>query len=335
VSPGRPAAAAVPEGVSPAVPTPFGTGGAVDLPAFRDLCARLVEAGSRSLVVGGTTGEAPTLRAEEQVRLVREAAAAAGGRVPVVAGAVSNATAKAADLVRGLCDAGADAILCVVPYYNRPGQAGVLAHFTAVADASDRPLVVHDVPSRTACALADETVVALSRHPRVRGLADATGDVRRPARLRRLLDPGFVLLSADDRTAPDFAAHGGDGWVSVLAAVVPGLCRRAFDACRSGRWDLARPLLAEAGPLIDALSAEADPAPVKHVLHRLGVMAPHVRLSLVGLAPGSARACDRALDALLAARPADVLGGPGAGSGGAAAGDPTVVSLAPGARDVR
>ena len=231
-------------GYAPALPTPFNETGAVDAAAFARLCDMQVHQGATALVVCGTTGEAPTLSTAEQVALIRSAVEIAHGRIPVIAGAGSNATAHAIELTRHAEAAGADAVLSVVPYYNKPTQAGLEAHFSAIAQSTGLPIILYDVPSRTGCGLADETIARLAENRQFIGLKDATGDMSRPPRLRALLGSHFRLLSGDDATALPFLAQGGNGCISVTSNVVPGLCRNLFQAYRQGdtasahRWAL-------------------------------------------------------------------------------------------------
>src|SRR5674476_540226 len=222
-------------GYAPALPTPFGNDGNIDVAAFEQFCDRQIRAGATALVVCGTTGEAPTLRPAEHTTLIQIAVAVARGRVPVIAGAGSNSTAHAIELTRDAEAAGADAILSVVPYYNKPTQVGMHAHFHAIAQSTGLPIILYDVPSRTACGLADETVARLAKMPQIIGLKDATGDVTRPLRLRPLVGPDFRLLTGDDATAFAFFAQGGNGCISVTSNVAPGLCRNMFLACRQGQ----------------------------------------------------------------------------------------------------
>src|ERR1700687_830333 len=173
-------------GYAPALPTPFDDDGNVDVAAFEQFCDRQNQEGATALVVCGTTGEAPTLSPAEHSLLIRIAVGVARGRIPVIAGAGSNSTTHAIELSRDAEACGANAVLSVVPYYNKPTQAGLYAHFSAVAQSSGLPIILYDVPSRTACGLADETVVRLAEMKQFIGLKDATGDVTRPARLRPL-----------------------------------------------------------------------------------------------------------------------------------------------------
>jgi 4-hydroxy-tetrahydrodipicolinate synthase len=266
-------------GYASAVPTPFAADGRIDCDAFERFCARQIAEGATALVVCGTTGEAPTLTPGEHRKLVWLAVKTARGRVPVVAGAGSNATAHAIELSKDAEAAGADAVLSIVPYYNKPMQAGLLAHFRAIADAIGVPVILYDVPSRTVTGLADHTVARLAEHPRIIGLKDATGDMTRPARLRPLVGASFRLLSGDDATAPAFVAQGGDGCISVTSNVAPGLCRTLYLRRRQGAR--AQALAGMLAQLTSALFRETNPAPLKYALGLLGQMSAKVRLPLV------------------------------------------------------
>ena len=268
-------------GYAPALPTPFDAEGAVDAAAFERLCDRQVQMGATALVVCGTTGEAPTLRPAEHHVLVRMAVDVARGRVPVIAGAGCNSTAHAIELTKDAEAGGADAILSVVPYYNKPGQSGLYAHFRAIAESTGLPIILYDVPSRTACALADDTVARLADIPSIIGLKDATGDISRPARLRRQVGAEFRLLTGDDATALGFLAQGGNGCISVTSNLAPGLCRSMFLAHRQGQIALAQRLADLGGQLTAALFRETNPVPLKYALSLLGLMSPAVRLPLV------------------------------------------------------
>jgi 4-hydroxy-tetrahydrodipicolinate synthase len=270
-------------GYAPALPTPFGDDGNVDVAAFEQFCDRQVMAGATALVVCGTTGEAPTLRPAEHATLIQIAVAAARGRVPVIAGAGSNSTAHAIELTREAEAAGADVILSVVPYYNKPTQTGLYEHFRTIAQSSGLPIILYDVPSRTVCGLADETIARLAELPKIIGLKDATGDVTRPMRLRSLLGPEFRLLTGDDATALGFFSQGGNGCISVTSNVAPGLCRNMFLACRQGQIASAQRWAIPVAKLTDALFRETSPAPLKYVLSLLGLMSPKPRLPLVEL----------------------------------------------------
>ena len=287
-------------GYAPALPTPFDNEGCIDRAAFARLCELQIAHGATALVVCGTTGEAPTLLPQEHVELVRIAAALSRGQIPVIAGAGANATTHAIDLARDAEAAGADAILSVVPYYNKPMQEGLYCHFRAIAEATGLPVILYDVPSRTACGLADETIARLAELSGVIGLKDAAGDLARPMRLRSLLGADFRLLCGDDALALAYMAHGGDGCISVTSNVAPGLCRNMFLAWRQGQWARAQRLARAAAPVTAALFRESNPVPLKHALALLGLISPAVRLPLVPLSAQSrtelgealARLCD-------------------------------------------
>jgi 4-hydroxy-tetrahydrodipicolinate synthase len=268
-------------GYAPAVPTPFDETRAVDAAALARYCDRQVHEGATALVVCGTTGEAPTLNPAEHDRIVRIAVDVADGRVPVIAGAGSNSTSHAIELAKDAEAAGADAILSVVPYYNKPTQAGMYAHFRAIAEAVGLPIILYDVPARTVCGLSDETVARLAEMRQFIGLKDATGDVTRPLRLRALIGPDFRLLSGDDATALAFLAQGGDGCISVTSNVAPGLCRDMFLASKQGQLARAQRLATPIARLTAALFRESNPAPVKYTLSLFGLMSSRVRLPLV------------------------------------------------------
>jgi 4-hydroxy-tetrahydrodipicolinate synthase len=271
------------QGYAPALPTPFNDDGAIDRTAFERFCDRQVHEGATALAVCGTTGEAPTLSPAEHIAIIRIAVGIARGRLPVIAGAGSNSTTHAIELTKDAEAAGADAILSVVPYYNKPTQNGLYAHFSAIAQSTGLPIILYDVPSRTACGLADETVARLAELPRIIGLKDATGDVTRPARLRSLVGPSFRLLSGDDATALAFLAQGGNGCISVTSNIAPGLCRNMFLACRQGQIARAQRLGAVVAQLTPVLFRETSPAPLKYALSLLGLMSPKIRLPLVEL----------------------------------------------------
>jgi 4-hydroxy-tetrahydrodipicolinate synthase len=284
-------------GYIPDLPTPFDARGGVDLDAFRRLCGRQIEAGVTALVVGETAGEASTLTPDEQSRIIRTAAEAASGRARIIAGAGSNATSQAIELTRRAEEAGADAVLSVVPYYNKPMQAGIEAHFRAIAEATALPIILHDIPGRTIRALADDTLARLAQSSRFIGLLDSSGDVTRPPRLHALLPAGFRLLSGDDSTALPFIASGGEGCVSAIANVAPNLCRTIYACCRHENWQSARALHGRLAPLASALAKES-PAAVKAALHTLGLIRPGVRLPLVELDATAAREVARLIAAI-------------------------------------
>jgi len=268
-------------GFAPALPSPFDEGGNIDAAAFARLCELQIENGASALVVCGTTGEAPTLSPKEHRDLIRTAVSLARGRIPVIAGAGANATAHAIELARDAEAAGADAILSVVPYYNKPTQAGLYAHFREVAGSAGLPVILYDVPSRTACGFTDETVARLAELPRVMGLKDAAGDATRPARLRPLIGTDFRLLCGDDAIALAYIAQGGDGCISVTSNIAPGLCRNMFLAWRHNQSVRAQRLARPIAQLTAALFRDGNPVGVKYALSLFGLMSPSVRLPLV------------------------------------------------------
>ena len=275
-------------GYIPDIPTPFDEAGEIDLKAFAGLCERQIQAGVSAIVVGETTGEFSTLTTAEFDTLIRTAAGTADGRVRVIAGAGSNSTSEAVERTRRAELAGADAVLSVVPYYNKPMQAGIEAHFRMVADSTVLPVVLHDIPARTIRGLTDETLLKLSESPQFIGLRDSTGDLSRPGRLRPTLPTSFRLLSGDDTTALAFLASGGDGCISILSNVVPTMCRAIFSDCRQGRMPSAQHLQQRLWMLAAAVDKE-NPAAVKYALSLLGLMRPDPRLPLVAL-PDQAKA---------------------------------------------
>ena len=268
-------------GYAPAVPTPFNDNGHIDSGAFEQFCERQIREGATALVVCGTTGEAPTLSRAEHDTLIRSAVGVARGQIPVIAGAGSNSTAHAIELTKDAEAAGADAVLSVVPYYNKPTQGGLNAHFSAIGQSTGLPIILYDVPSRTACGLADETVARLAERSQFIGLKDATGDVTRPPRLRALVGPDFRLLTGDDATALAFIAQGGNGCISVTSNLVPSMCRNLFLACRQGQITSAQRWADPIAKLTAVLFRETSPAPLKYALSLLGLMSAKVRLPLV------------------------------------------------------
>lgn len=269
-------------GYLPDLPTPFDEAGEIDLASFAQLCERQIQAGVSAIVAGETAGEASTLTPAEHDTIVRTAVKIANGRARVVAGAGSNSTSQAIELTRRAEAAGADAVLSVVPYYNKPMQAGIAAHFRAIADSTGLPIVLHDIPFRTIRELSDDTLAKLSQSRQFVALRDSTGDLARPIRLRSMVPSGFRLLSGDDATALAFLANGGDGCISAASNVAPELCQVIFSSCRQGRFQTARYLQARLARLA-ALLARENPAALKYALCLLGLMRPETRLPIVGL----------------------------------------------------
>jgi 4-hydroxy-tetrahydrodipicolinate synthase len=269
-------------GYIPDLPTPFDNSDRIDLVAFARLCERQIEAGVSAIVAGETAGETSTLTPSEHEFLIRAAVEPARGRVRVIAGAGSNSTSQAIELTRRAEAAGADAVLSVVPYYNKPMQSGMQAHFQAIAGSTALPIILHDIPSRTIRELADDTLARLAESRQFIGLRDASGDMGRPRRLQPLLPSGFRLLSGDDATALGFLVNGGDGCISVTSNFTPLLCQAMFVSCRQGRLQSARHLQNRLAPLTAALAGD-NPAAMKYALFLLGLMRPNTRLPIVEL----------------------------------------------------
>jgi 4-hydroxy-tetrahydrodipicolinate synthase len=269
-------------GYIPDIPTPFDEAGAIDLKAFARLCERQIQAGVSAIVVGETAGEFSTLTSAEVDAIVRTAANTAHGRVRVIAGAGSNSTDQAVEQARKAELAGADALLSVVPYYNKPMQAGIDAHFRAIANSTALPVILHDVPARTIRGLTDDTLLRLAETPQFIGLKDSTADLSRLIRLRSMVPPRFRLLSGDDATALAFLAGGGNGCISIVSNIKPSACRDIFSSVRQGRMQFAQRLHQRLSALT-ILVTEENPAAVKYALSLLGGMRPDIRLPLVGL----------------------------------------------------
>ncbi len=263
-----------------ALVTPFDDDDNIDYAALERLIEFHVEKGSDGLVIAGTTGESATLTRDEHAELIRRAAELARGRLPVIAGTGSNSTAQTIDLSRAVADAAIDGYLIVVPYYNKPTQEGLYRHFTAIADAVDKPLVLYNVPGRTVADLLPDTVGRLAEHERIVGIKEATGDMQRLADIRERVAEDFALLSGDDFTVLPFIRHGGHGVVTVSGNVVPGqmagLCRLAAE----DRIEAADELDGSLQPLNTALFLESNPIPVKWALNVMGLIGPGIRLPL-------------------------------------------------------
>ncbi len=267
-------------GSIPALVTPF-TNGAIDRDAFVALVERQIAAGASARGPVGTTGETSTLSHDEHREVVRLCVETAGGRVPVIAGCGSNATSEAIELVGFAKTVGADAGLVVCPYYNRPDQSGLFAHFKAINDAVALPVFIYNVPSRTASDIRVETIAELAKLPDIIGTKDATGELGRVARLRELTgDDALIQLSGDDPSAVGFCAMGGAGCISVTANVAPAACAEMMAAVRAGDFETARRIDERLSALHSALFASPSPGPTKYALAKLGLCEPGVRLPL-------------------------------------------------------
>ncbi len=269
-------------GSIPALITPF-KNGAIDREAFAQLVERQIDGGSSALVPCGTTGESATLSHEEHKQVVELCVEVAGGRVPVIAGAGSNATSEAIELVTHAKQAGADAALVICPYYNKPDQAGLEAHFKAINDAVSLPLMLYNVPSRTACDLLPETVGRLAKLPNIVAIKDASSDLGRVSTHTALtVGQQFVQLSGDDPSALGHLGMGGVACVSVTANVAPQLCAAMHTAFQDGDLETARTIEARLIDLHYAMFVSPSPGPAKYVLAKAGLCTPDVRLPIVG-----------------------------------------------------
>ncbi len=268
------------EGLITALVTPF-RDGAVDREAYRRLVDRQIGAGATGVVPAGSTGESATLTYDDHFLCVDLAVEAAAGRAAVIAGAGSNETVRAIELARYAEKAGADAILALCGYYNKPTQEGLIAHFTALHDATRLPIILYNVPARTVIDLSVATLAALSKLPRIIGVKDATGDLARVALQRIACGPDFLQLSGEDMTAVGFNAMGGKGCISVTANVAPDLCVAKQAALASGDFAKAVAVQDTLAPLHDVLFAETNPAPAKYAMSLMGLCKEELRLPLV------------------------------------------------------
>jgi 4-hydroxy-tetrahydrodipicolinate synthase len=276
--------------------TPF-RNGKVDEKAFQDFVEWQIQQGSHGLVPCGTTGESPTLSHEEHRRVVELCVEVANGRVPVIAGTGSNATAEAIELTKHAKRAGADGALVVTPYYNKPTQDGLLLHYRAIADAVEIPIVIYNIPGRSVIDMSIATMAQLAKHPNIVGVKDATADLARPLRTRLEIGEQFVQLSGEDHTAVAFLAHGGVGCISVTANVAPALCAQLQDAWQLDSFDDVFRIRDILLPLHDALFVETSPAPVKYAAYLLGKCQAETRLPLAPLSVKSRARVEEALRA--------------------------------------
>lgn len=269
------------KGSLPALVTPFANG-QVDLDALKKLVDWHVDQGSHGLVPVGTTGESPTLTHEEHDLVVQTVVTQAAGRIPVIAGAGSNNTAETVRLVQAAKAAGADAALVVTPYYNKPTQAGLIAHFTAAADCG-LPIIIYNIPPRSVVDMSVATMAELARHPMIVGVKDATADLSRVPKQRMYCGADFVQLSGEDATALGFNAHGGVGCISVTANVAPQLCAAFQELTLAGDYAQALVALDRLMPLHEAMFLEPGLCGAKYGLSLLGHCSDEVRAPLVGL----------------------------------------------------
>jgi 4-hydroxy-tetrahydrodipicolinate synthase len=267
-------------GSMPALITPM-KDGKLDEAAFREFVSWQVAEGSHGLVPMGTTGESATLSHEEHRRVVAICVEEAKGRVPVIAGAGSNSTAEAISLSRFAKEIGADVVLSVAPYYNKPTQEGIYRHFATIAEAVDIPVLLYNIPGRSVVEIAVETIARLSKIANIVGVKDATNNLARPSRERLACGTDWRLISGEDATALGYMAHGGHGCISVTANVAPKLCAEFQNACMAGDFAKARTLQDRLIPLHDAMFCESSPAPAKYAASLLGKCSDEVRLPIV------------------------------------------------------
>jgi 4-hydroxy-tetrahydrodipicolinate synthase len=270
----------------PALVTPF-KNGQVDLVALKKLVEWHIAEGSHGLVPVGTTGESPTLTHAEHGLVIEEVVKAAAGRIPVIAGAGSNNTAEGIGLIQHAERVGAAAALVVTPYYNKPTQAGLIAHFTALHDCCTLPIIIYNIPGRSVVDMSPATMGELAKLPRIVGVKDATGDLSRVPKQRITCGKDFIQLSGEDATALGFNAHGGVGCISVTANVAPRLCAEFQEATLAGNYATALELLDRLMPLHEAMFIEPGLVGAKYGMSVLGLCAEDVRLPLTGLTDGT------------------------------------------------
>lgn len=275
------------KGSIPALITPFTDNFEVDADGFQKFVDWQIGQGSDGLVPVGTTGESPTLSHEEHGHVIELCVEAAGGRVPVLAGAGSNSTAEAVAFIQHAQKVGADGALVVTPYYNKPSQEGMFQHFKAVHDAVDLPIVIYNIPGRSVVDMSVETMTRLFELPRIVGVKDATGDLDRCASQRAAMGPEFVQLSGEDATAVGFNAMGGVGCISVTANVAPQLCSQMQAACAEGDYAKALQIHDKLLPLHRAMFLEPSPAGAKYAASLLGLCGEQVRLPILPSSEGA------------------------------------------------
>lgn len=282
-------------GSLPALVTPF-RDGALDLETLKKLVDWHVDQGSKGLVPVGTTGESPTLSHEEHETVIKTVVEAAAGRIPVIAGAGSNNTDEAIRFVKFAEEAGAAAALVVTPYYNKPTQRGLIAHYTALHDCANIPIIIYNIPPRSVIDMNVETMAELAKLPRIMGVKDATGDLARVSWTRMACGPDFVQLSGEDATAVGFNAQGGVGCISVTANVAPALCAQLQDACLAGDYATALEIQDKLLPLHKAVFTEPGLVGAKYGMSKLGLCSDEVRLPLTTLSDETKALMDAAME---------------------------------------
>jgi 4-hydroxy-tetrahydrodipicolinate synthase len=274
--------------------TPF-KDGKVDVAAFRKLVEWQIDQGTHGLVPCGTTGESPTLTHAEHKQVIELCIEAASGRVPVIAGTGSNSTAEAIELTRHAKEAGADGVLVVTPYYNKPTQEGLYLHYKAINDCADIPVLIYNIPGRSVVDMSVDTMARLFKLSNIVGVKDATANMARVSQQRAAMGADFIQLSGEDATALGFMAHGGAGCISVTANIAPALCAEFQLACLAGNFRLALQLQDRLMPLHEALFVESNPGPVKYAASKLGLCNGETRLPLAPITAASRKRVDDAL----------------------------------------
>lgn len=277
-----------------ALVTPF-KDGAVDEAAFRAFINWQIEQGTHGLVPVGTTGESPTLSHKEHDRVIEICVDEAKGRVPVIAGAGSNSTAEAVAFSQHAEKVGADAVLIVTPYYNKPTQEGLYQHYKAINDAIGIPIIIYNIPGRSVIDMSVETMARLFELKNIAGVKDATANMARASLQRQVMGPDFIQLSGEDATALGFMAHGGHGCISVTSNVAPALCAEMQNACLKGDYATALRVQDRLMPLHTALFIETNPSPVKYAASVLGLMDETVRLPMIPVSQGTQQAVRSAM----------------------------------------
>ena len=285
-------------GCGTALVTPFTSGGAVDEPAVRRLAARQIDAGVHFLAPCGTTGESPTLSHAEQLRVVELVVETAAGRVPVLAGAGGYDTRSVKDLASDMRKAGADGILSVTPYYNKPSPEGVYQHYRAIAESTPLPIVVYNVPGRTGCNVDAKTLCRLAEIPNIVGVKEASANMPQMCEICRTVPNGFSVLSGDDLFAVPLISIGGTGLVSVASNEAPAEMSRLVSAALDGDFATARQLHTRLLPLMQVNFIETNPIPVKAAMARLGLLDAHYRLPMVPPQPDSLARIEAVLEEL-------------------------------------
>ena len=253
----------------------------VDYSSYKELIDFQINNGTHGLVPVGTTGESPTLSHDEHKKLIEVCIEQSNGRVPVIAGAGSNSTSEAVDFVKHACSAGADGLLVVTPYYNKPTQSGLLAHYNELIKHTSKPIIIYDIPGRSVIQMTDKTMAELAQDRFIVGVKDATADLTRPTRLQNIIGDNFIQLSGEDGTALAYLAAGGHGCISVTANIAPNLLSRMHNAWKQGDINTAQEINKKLMPLHDALFCETSPGPLKYAASLLGICSSDARLPIV------------------------------------------------------